>query len=72
MSNDSEFSTRSGHLLLKSETSHRVSEDAGDELAELLEEHGSEIAEQAVKYAESAGRITVKAEDINRAIRTLK
>lgn len=58
--------------MLKSETSHRVSEDAGDELAEILEEHGSEIAEQAVEYAEAAGRVTVKSEDIKRAIRTLK
>jgi len=71
MSNDTEFSTRSGHRLLKNQTDKRVSEDAGDLLVEELQEEGLEIAGQAKEFAEAAGRKTVKAEDVRRAVRSL-
>jgi len=72
MSNDTEFSTNAGHKLLKNHTNKRVSEDAADNLVEILEENGLEIAEQAKEFAEAAGRKTVRKEDIRRAVRSLE
>lgn len=42
----------------------RVSHDAAERLRDILEERGTEIAQQAHKYAVHAGRKTVQAEDI--------
>ncbi|MBP2030890.1 histone H3/H4 [Methanohalophilus levihalophilus] len=42
----------------------RVSESAGEALAEILEEQGMKISKEAIKLANHAGRKTVKAEDI--------
>ncbi|MDK2892559.1 histone family protein [Methanohalophilus sp.] len=42
----------------------RVSESAGEALAEILQEHGLKISKEAIKLANHAGRKTVKAEDI--------
>jgi len=47
---------------------HRVSGSAARALAEVLEEHGTEVAFKACKVARHAGRKTVKAEDINLAV----
>ena len=71
MSNDSEFSTSAGHRLLKNRTGLRASEDAGDLLVEELQEVGEESSEQALMFAEAAGRKTVRPEDIRRAVKTL-
>lgn len=69
MVNNSEFATKPGKRILKSETGKRVSRDAAECFVEELEEEGVEIAEKAKEFAESAGRKTVRAEDIKRAIR---
>jgi histone H3/H4 len=45
----------------------RVSEDARQALAEILEEYGLKVAGEAVKLSRHAGRKTVKAEDIKLA-----
>ncbi|MBC7115120.1 MAG: DNA-binding protein [Archaeoglobi archaeon] len=45
----------------------RVSEDARQALAEILEEYGLKVASEAVKLSRHAGRKTVKAEDIKLA-----
>ncbi|MDI6810778.1 MAG: histone family protein [archaeon] len=45
----------------------RVSEDASQELARLLEDYGDKIARKAVSLARHAGRKTVKREDIKEA-----
>ena len=46
----------------------RVSEDAVDKLAKVLEEAGEKIAVDAIKLAKHAGRKTVKASDIKLAV----
>lgn len=47
----------------------RVSENAAEELAEVLEEKGLELAREAVELTEHAGRKTVRDEDIRLAMR---
>ncbi len=55
--------------LLKNAGANRISDDAKIELANVLEEVGMDIAEEAVKLAKHAGRKTVKASDIQLAVR---
>lgn len=47
----------------------RVSADAADLFANVLEEYGMEVAKQATKLAHHAGRKTVKADDIKLAMK---
>jgi len=67
MSNNTEFSTRAGHILIKNQTSKRVSEDAADRLVEQLQEKGIEIAELAKKFADTGDRKTITLEDMRKA-----
>ena len=50
----------------------RVSESAGMELSNVLEEIGLEIAREAIVFAKHAGRTTVKEEDIRLAVSRTK
>lgn len=68
MSTQSEFSTRSITQQLKNQTDKRVSKNAADSLAEELDGYGEEIAEKAVEIANSEDRITVREEDMRKAI----
>ncbi|MDO5826026.1 MAG: histone [Methanosphaera sp. rholeuAM130] len=42
----------------------RVSDDAVDELINILEEYGEEISKRSIKLAKHADRKTIKASDI--------
>jgi histone H3/H4 len=57
--------------LIRSAGADRVSVTAGVELAEILEQYGLEIAEEAIVLAKHAKRKTVKAEDIKLAMERL-
>jgi Histones H3 and H4 len=57
--------------IIKNAGAPRVSENATETLAKVLEEKGEEIALAAVKLAKHAGRKTVKASDIELAIKSL-
>ena len=45
----------------------RVSDEAVDELINVLEEYGEEISRKAIKFAKHANRKTIKASDISLA-----
>lgn len=57
------------HRLCKKAGADRVSNAAAKELAKTLEEIGIKIAKEALDYTVHAGRKTIKAEDIEIAIR---
>jgi histone H3/H4 len=54
--------------IMRNAGAERVSEDASQELVNLLEDYGEKIARKAVSLARHAGRKTVKVEDILQAI----
>ncbi len=54
--------------IIRKAGAERVSGEASERLAEILEERGKQVAMSAIRYAEHADRKTVKREDIRMAL----
>ena len=57
--------------IIKNAGGQRVSEDAEIALDKVLEEWAEDVSRQAVKLAKHAGRKTVKASDVDLAVKRL-
>ena len=64
-----ELSIAPMHRIIKKAGAERVSESAAKALAKELEGIGLKISKEAIDYTMHAGRKTVKAEDIEIAVR---
>lgn len=58
--------------IIRKAGAERVSEDAGIELAKVLEDYGIEVSREAMTLAKHAKRTTVKEEDIRLAVTRIK
>ena len=67
-----EFPVLPFERLIKRAGAKRVSHEAAEELAKVMEEKILKIAEEAALLAKHAGRKTVLAEDVRLAYRKLK
>jgi len=63
------ISLSSTEKIAKAAGAKRVSESFKKKLKELLEEYGEEISKKAIKFASYRGRMTVRSEDIENALR---
>lgn len=72
MTEQNEFSRSTGHRLIKSQTSKRVSKPVARLMGQELTDFGLEIADHAIDVAGARGRVTVRAEDIKTAARELR
>lgn len=66
-----ELSMAPVHRMLKRAGAVRVSEEAAEELRAILELIGMKISARAIEVAASAGRRTVRREDVIEAARSL-
>jgi histone H3/H4 len=57
--------------IIRNAGADRVSEDAKEALAAILEEYGMKVSVEAIKLCKHAGRKTVKEEDIKLASQRL-
>ncbi len=58
--------------IIRKAGAERVGEDAGIELAKVLEDYGIEVSREAITLAKHAKRTTVKEEDIRLAVARIK
>ena len=62
-------SLSSTEKIAKSAGAKRVSKSFKKKLKKLLEEHGKKLSEKSIKFASYRGRITVRSEDLENALR---
>lgn len=55
--------------ILESAGAHRVSKEAAEALAEIIEDKAKEISAQALKIAQHSGRTTINDGDVRLAVR---
>ncbi|PSH01307.1 MAG: histone [Nanohaloarchaea archaeon QH_8_44_6] len=55
--------------MIKNQGDKRVSEDAAEELGQILELFAGDLAEESVAVAEEDGRKTVRGEDVKKALK---
>jgi histone H3/H4 len=67
LNSESEIALASIHRIIKKYGAERVSDSAAEELRNILEALGENIAKQAVQLAHHAHRKTIKSEDITLA-----
>jgi histone H3/H4 len=63
-----EFSIRAMKQILDSNTDKRISKDAAKELGRILETFTGDVAEESLAHAHERERITLKQEDIRKAL----
>ncbi len=54
--------------IIRKTGAERVGNEAGEALADLMEQYGQKIAKEALKLASHAGRKTITAQDIRMAV----
>lgn len=64
-----EFSISKMKEMIKSQGDKRVSEDAADELRQVLEMFAGDVAEEAIAVAQEDDRKTVRGEDVKEALK---
>jgi histone H3/H4 len=67
-----EFSARSIHRLIKNEGEKRVSEDAANELRDILEGFAEEVADEAVRQADLDDKKTVQQGHVEQALNSFR
>jgi DNA-binding protein len=67
-----ELSQAAVERIIKKAGAERVSAEATETLAELMEEHGIFLAKEAKKMADHAGRKTMRGSDIRMAAEIFK
>ena len=55
--------------ILENAGAHRVSKEASEALAEVIEDKAKEIAEQALRIAKHSGRTTINDGDVRLAVK---
>ncbi|NIQ13845.1 MAG: histone [Candidatus Dadabacteria bacterium] len=66
-----EFPLATLDRIIRRAGAERVSEDAKEVLADLLEDYGKKIASNAINIANKSGRKTIKAKDIELAVKSI-
>jgi len=68
---ETEFGLAAVYRIIKKSGAERVSDEAAEELRNVIEALASQIAKQATELSVHAGRHTVKAADVKLAVKTI-